>query len=203
MLPNIFKNKILCFVGLSVIAPGIFWFWPSKKTNIIEQPSKVVLEEKITPPTTENAEIIIKDLILKEIEKQKKLEVVVNASEGKILNSTDKIECKNITCALKHQTVKIADLHANNAIIQKNTKNIFLAGGTVGHIYDMTIQGYDIRFNSSNQTLSTNKESIYTHKNFMLSAKKSLVDIKQNKIILSNGVKSEILNSSASNNHRY
>lgn len=198
MFLNIFKNKTLCFVGLSVIVPGIFWFWPFKKNKSAQQPCKVVLDEKCTG-TTENAEIIIKDLILKEIEKQKKIEVVVNAGEGKILNSTDKIECKNIRCALKNQNIKIADLHANDAIIQKNTKNVLLSGATVGHIYDMTIQGCDIEFNYSTQTLSTDKESNYSHKNFMISAKKSLVDIKQNKIIMSNGVKSEIVNSSVLN----
>jgi hypothetical protein len=194
MVSSIFKNKILCLVGVFFVIPSLFWFWPFKTNSSTKHYFKTSLEGKHTG-TTENAEIIIKDLILKEIEKQKNLEVIINAGEGKILNATDKIECKNITCSLKKQNLKVADLHADNAIIQKNTKNVLLSGATVGHIYDMTIHGCDVKFTHATQTLSTNKESKYSHKNFTLSAKKSLVDIKKNKIIMSNGVSSEIVNS--------
>ncbi len=195
---GIFKNKLLCLVVASIAISGIFLFWPFKKEPTIKNFSKTDLEGKYTG-TTENAEIIIKDLLLKEIEKQKNLEVVVNAGEGKILNSTDKIKCKNITCSLKNQNMKVADLHANNATIEKNTKNVLLSGPTVGHIYDMTIKGCDIQFTHSTQTLSTNKESLYSHKNFILSAQISLIDIKKNTIMMSNGVKSEIINGTTLN----
>ena len=199
MFSNFYKTKFLCLVTAILIIPGVFAFWPFQKSKTSQQYSRTLTDEKSTNTAPENAEIIIKDLILKEIEKQKKLEVIVNAGEGKILNSTDKIECKNITCALKNKSIQIADLHANDAMIQKNTKNVFLSGATIGHIFDITIQGRDIKFDYSNQTLSTNKESTYSHKNFTLSARRSDVDLKQNKIVMSNGVKSEILNSSAGN----
>lgn len=200
MIFNILKNKILCFVGISLLIPSLFLFWPFKKKQAQQQSLKTILDEKYSS-TNDNAEIIIKNLILKEIEKHKKLEVIVNASEGKILNSTDKIECKNITCALKNQNKQIADLHSKNAIIKKNTKDVLLSGSTIGRIYDMTIQGCDISFSYSAQTLTTKQETQYTHKNFKLSAKKSLVDIKKNIIYMSNGIQSEILNSPTGNSN--
>ncbi|MFH1254706.1 MAG: LPS export ABC transporter periplasmic protein LptC [bacterium] len=194
------RNKILCFFSLGLFVLGTAWFWLHKNTEPKQTPPRVIKSEvKPNGCLEENAEIVIKDLILKEVEKHKGLEFVINASEGKILNSTDKIECKNIACVLNNNHKKTADLRSNNAVIHKTTKNVFLSGNTVGHTCDMTICGQDISYNYSSQMLTTNKEISYSHQLFSLIAKKSHVDLKSNKIVMSGGVKSEFLNSSAGN----
>lgn len=201
------RTKISIFLGLSVlfIAAGCFLIY--KRPDSKEMSSKIIkTESKLDLSNSrqggcleENAEIVIKDLILKEVEKHKGLEFVINASEGKILNSADKIECKNITCVLNNNHKKVADLRSSNAVIHKTTKNVFLSGATVGHTCDMTICGQDISYNYSNQMLTTEKEMRYSHQLFSLIAQKSYVDIKNNKIVMSGGVKSEFLNGSAGN----
>jgi len=203
------KNKRMFFLGLILLFIGTGWFWMCKKTVPKDISSKIVKSEikldlcnsRQSGCLEENAEIIIKDLILKEVEKHKGLEFVINASEGKILNSTDKIECKNIACVLNNNHKKVADLRSNNAVIQKTTKNVFLSGPTVGHTCDMTICGQDISYNYSNQMLTTKKEISYSHQLFSLIAKKSYVDLKNNKIVMSGGVRSEFLNGPAGNSN--
>lgn len=200
MFINSTRNKILCLLFLSCFVTVACWLWLYKKTDSEDSPIKIIKPDiKQCACPDENAEIVIKDLILKEVEKHKGLEVTINASEGKILNSTDKIECKNISCSLNNDHKKIADLRANNAIIQKTTKNVFLSGTTVGHTYDMTIHGQDISYNYSSQMLTTDKEVCYAHQLFSLVAQKSCVDLKNSKILMSGGVRSEILNSPAGN----
>lgn len=189
------RSKILCLFSLSLFVLGTGWLWLHKNTEPIKtSPKNIKSEAKPSGGPEENAEIVIKDLILKEVEKHKGLEFVINASEGKILNSTDKIECKNIACVLNNNHKKTADLRSNNAVIHKTTKNVFLSGNTVGHTCDMTICGQDISYNYSSQMLTTNKEISYSHQLFSLIAKKSYVELKNNKIVMSGGVKSEFLN---------
>lgn len=206
MLVKNTKNKslylfVMVFFGITIFAAGVCWFLFYKKEQQ-KSPLKIIQSKaKQNTCSDENAEIVIKDLILKEVEKHKGLEVIINASEGKILNSTDKIECKNISCSLNNGSRKIADLRANNAIIHKTTKNIFLSGTTVGHTYDMTVNGNDISYNYSSHMLTTNKEVSYTHKFFSLIAQKSYVDLKNSKIVMSGGVRSEFLNGPAGNDN--
>lgn len=194
------RSKILYFFSISLFVLGTGWFWLHKKSKPKEASPEIIKSEvKSNGHLEENAEIIIKDLILKEVEKHKGLEFVINASEGKILNSTDKIECKNITCVLNDNHEKVADLRANNAVIHKTTKNVFLLGNTVGHTCDMTICGQDISYDYSSQMLATNKGISYSHKLFSLIAKESRAYLKNNKIVMSGGVKSEFLNSPTCN----
>jgi hypothetical protein len=202
MLTENIKNKIIYFFGLGIAITIMIWVWFPKKDVIQKSVVKIINPEQIpNKQPGESAEIVIKDLILKEVEKHKGLEVVVNASEGKILNSTDKIECKNIYCALNNNYKQIADLHAYNAVIHKNTKNVFLSGATVGHTCDVTITGQDITYNYSNQTLTTNKKTSYCHEFFSLTSQQSVVDLKNSKISMSGGVTSEISNGPAGNSN--
>lgn len=149
--------------------------------------------------STENAEIIIKDLILKEIERHKGLEVIINAREGKIIHSDDKIECKNIRCCLSNKSGQIADLMSSNAQIDKANKNVFLTGNTTVHFDDITINSQEVYYNYSNQKLRAEKQTKYEHPNFSLLAQHSKIDLKKNEIKMSGGVKSEFLNCSTEN----
>jgi LPS export ABC transporter protein LptC len=200
MLKKDIKNKSIYFIGISFAIVLMVWVWFPKKDAIQKSVVKIINPEQIpNKQPGESAEIVIKDLILKEVEKHKGLEVVVNASEGKILNSTDKIECKNIYCALNNNYKQIADVHAYNAVINKTNKNVFLTGSTVGHTCDVTITGQDITYNYSNQTLTTNKKTSYCHEFFSLTAQQSVVDLKNSKFTMSGGVTSEISNGPTGN----
>lgn len=193
------KYIILCGVIFLSVFFGIVCFWSFEKTYSPNHVVQIIKpENNKIEDLNEKAEIIIKDLILKEIEKHKGLAVIVNAREGKILNSTDKIECKNITCALSDNDNQIADLKSDNALIHKSTKNVLLSGPASGHFYDISINGQDINYNYLNQTLTTNKKIQYQHKYFSMSTNKSLVDLKYNKITMLDGVVCTILNGSAS-----
>ncbi|KKQ32564.1 MAG: hypothetical protein US49_C0006G0015 [candidate division TM6 bacterium GW2011_GWF2_37_49] len=154
-------------------------------------------EDSQSDKSTENAEIVIKDLILKEIEKHKGLQVIINAREGKIIHSDDKIECKHIKCCLCDKNRQIADLVASDAQIDKANKNVFLIGDTVVHFEEITINSQAVNYNYSEQKLCAEKQTKYEHPNFSILAQHSKIDLKKSEIQMSGGVKSEFLNCSA------
>lgn len=167
----------------------------SKDLAVVEQQRGTLKSDY----NAENAEIIIKDLILKEIEKHNGLKVIINAREGKIVHSDDRVECKLIKCCLCNQEKQIADLMASNAQIDKTKKNVFLTGNTIIHFEAMTINSQAVSYNYSEQKLYTQKQTKYEHPNFNLLAQQSKIDLKKSEIQMSGGVKSEFLNCSAKN----
>lgn len=177
---------------------GIFCVFFLSRSLFIDSADNKDICRTITPESeekaSENAEIIIRDLILKEIEKQKGLQVIINADEGKIIHSDDKIQCKSIHCSLCNKNKQIAELTASDAIINKATKNIFLNGNAIVHFDDITINSQEVYYSYSSQQLSTTRQTEYEHPNFKLLAQQSTIDFKKSEIKMSGGVQSVFSN---------
>ena len=168
------NNTIFSIIIISLFSGAFFFVVLFNKFIFSDNSENKDLAEIIAPSEdsqsdkcAENAEIIIKDLVLKEIEKHKGLQVIINAREGKIIHSDDKIACKLIKCCLCDKDKQIADLMASDAQIDKTNKNVFLTGDTVVHFDDITINSQAVNYNYSEQKLCAEKQTKYEHPNFI------------------------------------
>ncbi len=137
------------------------------------------------------ASITIKDLTLKEFEKSKALELVVNAKECKLLHTSDTVECDQVTCTLLDHKVQSALLKTDKAFVDRTKKTIFFAGNVLGYMKDLVVQGADIYYNFLQQTLKTDKNALYSHPDFSISCQQSFIDLKNNRIEMAGGVVNE------------
>lgn len=166
--------------------------------NIIESAKKLVEQQETILP-----EITIQDFHMKEINEEKsKNEIwILNSKRGKIFKKTNTIECTDVHCTLIRDDENIANLQANKSILDRNTKRVFLSGLVSGNLKELNILGKNINYDFSNQTLKTNNALTYTYPNFTLTAQQSFVDLKENKIEMKNGIKTEILSDFANLNN--
>ncbi len=168
--------------------------WNSIQKPVQTIPSKAVPNElERSSSQSAFASITIKDLTLKELEKNKDLEVIVNAKECNFLQSSDIVECSQVTCTLLDHKVPSAHLVTDKAHINRTQKNIYFPGAVQGNMKDFAIDGASINYDFSQQTLQTNQNTIYTHPDFKISSQKSFIDIKNNRIELSGGVINEFI----------
>lgn len=182
----------------TLIGTILFLVWYSTTPLQQEDLGKPIQAPTITesePTTTRDAvtSITIKDLTLKELEKNKELEVIINAHECKFLQPSDMVECAQVTCTLLDHKVPSALLKTDKAFINRAKKNIFFSGSVFGTVKDIVIQGNDINYNFSQQILYTDKTTTYHHPDFSIHAKKSFIDIKNNRIELFDGVINEFI----------
>ena len=193
-------NKKLFFFCLGAVGValgiGVVFFssHQSKEKTASTESHVPALVATITQPT-----ITIKDIILKEHGKDKHYELMVKAKESTVHHVTDSIECKNVACNITHQGKPIAHLSAEKSFVDRQGKNVIFAGPVKGSFKDISMQGRDINYNFSQQIITTDQQTTYTHASFNLSAQQSVVDIKKQKIILKNGVRSEFLSRPAAN----
>lgn len=144
----------------------------------------------------------IKNVVLKEFEKSKAYEVIVNAEECRYFQINNLIECLQVTCTLLNQNNETAHIKTDHAMINQAAQNILLGGTVTCKFKDILLTGMDITYNYSQQTLLTTKNAHYQHPAFSITAQESFVDIKNNKFILSGNVINEFLYSPTSNNSR-
>ena len=127
---------------------------------------------------------------------------ILTSKEGRIFKKTNEIECKDSVCSLIRNNKEIATLKSIKSLVNRNSKNIFLNGPVDGNFSELEFYGQDVNYNFSNQTIKTDKSLTYNYPNFSLTAQKSVFDLKENKIEMDGGIKSEILNNPTSNNRR-
>jgi LPS export ABC transporter protein LptC len=174
----------------------LFMFWYTKtpqkpQLQNPEQFNSAVAEIERTSSQEVFTNITITNLTLKELERTKELEVIVNAQECKFLQPSDTIECSQVTCTLLDHQLPRAQLKTDKALINRTQKTILFSGSVFGNIKDVVIHGTDINYNFSQQILRTDKNTEYTHPDFYISAQKSFVDIKGNYFELYGGVINE------------
>mgnify|MGYP001596577399 CR=1 FL=1 len=189
-------NKTFLFLGLLttgfLLSIGIIFFTTRHQKNHQDQPIQALQQNDSTlVVTTTQPTITIKDIVLKEHGKNKHYELTVKAKESTVYHATNKIECKNVACTITHQRKPIAQLTAEKSLVDRLGKNVIFAGPVKGTFKDIAMQGRDINYNFSQQCITTYQHATYNHASFNLSAQQSFVDIKAQKIILKNGVRSE------------
>ncbi len=179
-----------------ILVMVLLMLWYAARPQKKKQPStKPVNTESIATGQNSSIEsmanITIKDLTLKELEKKKDIEVIVNAKECKFLQFSDTVECSQVTCTLLDHKIPSAQITTNKALINRKNKNIFFAGVVQGTMKNLAITGADINYDFAQQILQTNQNALYTHPDFKISSQKSFIDIKNNRIEFSGGVINE------------
>jgi len=177
-------SLLVVLIALIIISPTL-----SKKSR--QALPDIDFHIKKTIPQDSFASITIKDFTLKELEKSKELEVIINAKECNFIHTSDMVMCTHVTCTLfDHKNIS-ASLKTDKAFVNRTQKAIFLSGSVLGHMKDLIIHGSDIYYNFLQQTLTTDKSIMYTHPDFSLCSHQSFIDLKNNRIEMSNGVVSE------------
>ncbi|MCK4650849.1 LPS export ABC transporter periplasmic protein LptC [Candidatus Babeliales bacterium] len=203
-------KKIISYFLLTILFSIVTFFLITfyfKKNIKIKSINKKYLEKKIKKLVAKKdknnltlPQIIIKEFKMKETSKNKHESWKLISREGKIYKTSNIIECENVSCQLKRGKEEIASIYSYKSILDRNKKNIFLTGKVTGNFKELKIEGSDINYNFSNQTIKTKKVLNYTYPNFNITAAESYFDIKKNRIKMSKGIKTEISNNTTSNN---
>lgn len=141
----------------------------------------------------QNASIVIQNLTLREVEKSKGYELIVNAQQSTFHHISEVVECKNVSCKIMQKGLALANIHAQKSFVDRTSKHVLFSGDVKGNFKDLIIDGSDICYNFSTQTVGTDNKITYTHPLFNFSANKSTINIKTNTIEMGKGVYSEFL----------
>jgi LPS export ABC transporter protein LptC len=177
-------------LGLYLIKPNITSLFFKAATKKSTKKQKI----KTTEP-----EITIQNFNVKEISKDKKDLWVLNSKEGKIFKKLNQIECIQTTCFLKEADQEIALLKTERSVFDQNRKNLFLYGPVCGNFRELNFTGKNLNYDVANHIVNTKEQLTYWYSNFKLYAQETVFNLKENKIEMKNGIKTEILNYSTSN----
>ena len=192
----------IIFLSLNSYCLGFFLFKKSRKKRLKKkkhQIEKTINENNQKQISQKQPEIIVKDFFLRETTKNKSDSWTLYSKLGKIFKSLNQIECIDVFCLFKNKDQEIANLKAQKSLLDRNKKTLFISGMVTGNLKELNIMGESINYNFSDQIIKTEKMLTYSAQNFKLTAQKSTFNIKENKIEMTNGIKSEILYNSTSN----
>ena len=193
-MKNKYKHLLSLFVILLI---GIFTWYSFSFQKIIHKVLNSFFNNHSTKFLTQKkseknrCEIIMKHIKLKEIKRDKKTGWVLTSPESKFFQSLNVIECTEATCTLLTNDTDVATLYAKKSIINRLKNNIFIPESFKINFKGLNMKGREILYTFSSHQLTTNKNAYYSHKNFSLSAEKSLIDLKKNRIVLDKGVESK------------
>jgi hypothetical protein len=192
---------VLIIAAAGLLIAGAIWdatqLQPPSKTSetVSQEPEKSEHDD----PSVHSI-ITVKDITLHECEKRKGYELVVKAHESKFCPSSGSVECCSVMCNITRNGTSVAALHAEKSLIDRIARHVIFAGPVAGSLKDLQVQGFDLQYNFSTQTVQTNKKICYKHPSFTLQAGASIVDVNAQKIVMVNGVCSEFLYSTAADN---
>jgi len=115
----------------------------------------------------------------------------VQAEESKIFPENKITECKNILCKITTQNNSVAKLKAPKAIINHETKSMFLPGIVSGSFKNWSIKKRDVFYNSSDQTINSKKTKISKDDQISMIASSGVIDLKNESILLQGDVLSQ------------
>jgi hypothetical protein len=135
--------------------------------------------------------LTVRGFCLQEFDKDRIYEFRVNAKEARLSKLSDKVECFDVECKVKEKDELAATLQSEHSIVQRNIKQIFLAGKVWGGIKGLQIDGSGIVYNFLTNKIYTNNPMTYSHPQFLFRAQRSVVDIQKDEIVMDGGVYTE------------
>lgn len=190
-----YKNFFWVFL-LIILPCAILYLTPDITTLFFDISSPQNTKKQKLKKTPE---IIIQNFNVKEISKDKKDLWILTSKEGKIFKKLNQIECIETMCFLKEEGQEIALLKSEKAIFDQNAKSLFLYGPVWGNFRELNFSGQNIKYNIYDHTVQTQDQLTYWYSNFKLNAKKTVFSLKEDKIEMKNGIRTEISNYSTSN----
>lgn len=168
---------------------------PQPEADVTSQPA--ILTD--TSTTRSEPTITIRDITLHEAEKCKGYEMVVTAQESRFHNVSDIVECCNVHCKISKHGQSMATVQATTSRIDRPKRIVTFQGPVQGTFKDLIFHGCDISYNFSDQIVTSDKTTTYTHPLFRFCAQQSTVNINAGTIQMSKGVQSEFSCRAASN----
>jgi|GEM_PF-6738695 len=192
-----FKTIILCFILPLIFVAGVIFFVNFDSTK---KQSPTSLQKSSSEEQGSGVPLVVKGFSLREFDKSRVYEIFIKAKEGRLSKVSDKIDCFDIECWLKNHGLDAAFLAAEHSVVKRNTKKFFLIGPVHGNLQDLEVEGSDFVYDFQTQKIVTKKAMKLKHPDFWFSSEQSEVDLTSDEIKMSGGVKTEISQSSASNN---
>jgi|GEM_PF-5808052 hypothetical protein len=194
---KLFLISLVCVLTIFLIFCLLYFY-----KNYLQQLSTKNAEDNtlLNSQNINSPEITIKEITLKNKEADKNYEVTVTAKEGKFFYLPSTLECSYLNCILTTGQQVIAKLYADKALVNQNNKTVIFPGPVSGHFEDLSIRAENILYNFGQQTIDKAHNVFYYHPDFYLYAPNSSVQIKNNFIFMSGGVKSEFSQSPTGNN---
>jgi LPS export ABC transporter protein LptC len=180
------KKQILTIISacISCIIIFVYIFFFTKR----KPPKKVVVQKK---EIIQKAEVIARNVSLKEIAPEKLKGWKINAAISKFFKDRDEIVCNDIVCKLITQDNEIAHLVSGTTKINIKTKDVFLKGKVSGSFSDFQLFGKDFLYSFEKHLIETDKKVFLKHPQMNIESNKTHIDLKDERIILSGGIKSD------------
>lgn len=189
--------NLLIFSGITslclLIASLMMMNHPAKKTlSAIRTLSDSIPESDIIVPQEDQkkASIVVNHLCFKEFQKNKDLEITIEAQECSVMENTENITCSHLNCILSEKKVAQAHLETEHAIVNRNKKIIYFTQHVHGAIKDLMFSSSQVVYDFAAQTLKAHAPSHYEHPSFSIEAPQSFINLKTNIIEFSGGVRS-------------
>ena len=157
---------------------------PPSPTHALDDPAMTTQ----TTTSHQGIQISINDIVLKEFEKSKNLEVVINAQQCSFVQPSDTIACTTVTCTLLQEKTTQATLAAPQALLNRTEKTLHLAGGITGSLGKLNFITDHLCYHFGKHMVQIESSTQYEHPFFSITAAKSFVDVKKNQLSFSDGV---------------
>jgi len=176
-------------IVIASLVGGIIFL--SRPTQMQNSSSHVADEPAMASQTTSThpgIHISINDIVLKEFEKSKNIEVVIKAQQCSFVQPSDTLECATVTCTLLQEKNTQATLTAPQAHLNRTEKTLHLAGGITGTLRELTFITDHLCYHFGEHMVHIESSAHYQHPFFSITATKSFVDVKKNQLSFSGGV---------------
>ncbi len=160
-------------------------------------------EELHVTSSSGTAEMVIYDLALHEVQTRKDSEpysIDVHAKKSSFSRRSDMITCRDVCCDVTSQEKKQAWFKAGTCLVNRLTKKIVFPEQVVGWVKDCDIVGSDALFDIGRNWFEFKGSVSCKNDSFSLKANRGTFDLKEKKLELSGGVRTEFLQRPAGNN---
>lgn len=184
MIPKLtFLVALTCFASFFIYKTFYKEQLPEKKISTTIDIKK---EHNIKEP-----EVILNNFKLQQVNKDKKENWILTATNGKIFHYSNQVECENLKCIFTKDNKIIANLNSKNGFVDQDKKEANLLGDVFGNFHDLQIKGKNIQYDFENHIIKTKDKTFYKHPRFTMLTNSSITDVKKNRITIENGIETE------------
>jgi len=170
------------------IVPGLCWLYLTNTHTTQKTICEAVQTQTNKPPVS------IKNVTLHEYSKKKDYELILKAEESSLDHTAEKVLCQRVDCTILKNNKDFGALHTTQSLIDRTDKTVSCEGFVHGRLQGVVFEGNDIVYNFADQVMTTQQPMFYTYKNLNLTAAQSTVNIAEQVVQMSGGVKTEFEN---------
>lgn len=202
------KSFLYIFTSFSgALCLCVLFFFMHKKASRYRQMVSVFLQKvgKENVLEQRSSDVVIHGVTLQETQYDKRngmYTINVCADRSYFSRTSDVITCSGIHCNLNNDKGVFATFEADVSLVNRAKKRMFFPRRITGDIEEFKVVGSNVSFDLPSNQMTFQNPIFCKHPLFSLIASQGSFDIKNKKLSLSNGIRTEFLNSSTRNNSR-